>query len=38
LEDIDIAKRSLAELRSVRGDRESVGWLESKDVEGELEY
>jgi len=38
LEDIDIAKRSLAETRPVGGDPESVGWLESKDVEGELEY
>jgi hypothetical protein len=38
LEDIDIAKRSLAELRSVGGDRESVGWLECRDVEGELEH
>ena len=33
LEDVDIAKQSLAELKSAGGDRKSAGWLEWRDVE-----
>ena len=37
LEDTDIARQAIADLRSAGGDRKAAGWLEWKDVEGQLE-
>lgn len=36
LEDIQIARQSLAKLRGAGGDRKRAGWLEWKSVAGEL--
>jgi hypothetical protein len=36
LEDIDIAKQALAELKAAGGDREKAGWLEWDAVEAQL--
>jgi hypothetical protein len=36
LEDLDIARRALAEVREAAGDRERAGWLRWDDVREEL--
>lgn len=36
LEDVDIAKEAIAELKAAGGDREKAGWLEWDAVEAEL--
>ncbi|MEK6287411.1 MAG: hypothetical protein AABO57_16845 [Acidobacteriota bacterium] len=36
LEDVDIAKQAMAELKAAGGDREKAGWLEWHAVEAEL--
>jgi PHD/YefM family antitoxin component YafN of YafNO toxin-antitoxin module len=36
LEDLQIARRALAELKAAGGDRQRAGWLEWKSVAGEL--
>jgi len=36
LEDIEIAKRAVAELKAAGGDREKAGWLEWDAVEADL--
>ena len=36
VEDIQVAKRAFAELKSYGGDRERAGWLRWEDVEKEL--
>ncbi len=36
LEDVDIAKQAMAELRAAGGDREKAGWLEWDAAEAEL--
>ncbi len=36
LEDVDIAKQAMAELKAAGGDREKAGWLEWDSVEAEL--
>ena len=35
-EDVDIAKKRLAELKAANGDRKKAGWLKWDDVRGEL--
>jgi len=37
LEDVQIARESLAELHAAGGDRERAGWLKWEDVAGEIE-
>ena len=37
LEDLDIARRALPEVREAGGDRERAGWLRWDDVREELE-
>jgi hypothetical protein len=37
LEDIDTAKRAIAELRTADGDRKQAGWMEWDDVEAGLD-
>jgi len=37
LEDAKIVKQSLAELKSVNGDRKKAGWLEWDEVEAQLQ-
>ena len=36
LEDVEIAKEAIAELKAAGGDREKAGWLEWDAVEAEL--
>jgi len=36
LEDVDIAKEAIAELKAAGGEREKAGWLEWDAVEAEL--
>jgi hypothetical protein len=36
LEDVDIAKQAIAELKAAGGDRKQAGWLEWDSVEAEL--
>lgn len=36
LEDVQIAKRALAELKAAEGDRRKAGWLSWDDVKDEL--
>jgi len=36
LEDVEIAKEAIAELKAAGGDREKAGWLERDAVEAEL--
>jgi hypothetical protein len=36
LEDLDIARHALAEIREAGGDRERAGWLQWDDVRDEL--
>lgn len=36
LEDVDIAKQAMAELKAASGDREKAGWLEWDAAEAEL--
>ncbi len=37
IEDIQVAREAMAELRAAGGDRTSAGWLEWEDVAEELE-
>jgi len=37
LEDVQIARQALAELKAADGDRQRAGWLEWESVAGELE-
>jgi hypothetical protein len=37
LEDIEVARQAVAELRAADGDRERAGWLRWDDVKGEIE-
>lgn len=36
LEDVDVAKQAMAELKAAGGDRDKAGWLEWDAVEAEL--
>ena len=36
LEDVDIARQAIAELKAAGGDRKEAGWLEWDSVEAEL--
>ncbi len=36
IEDVQIARKALAELKAASGDRERAGWLEWKNASGEL--
>ncbi len=37
LEDLEIARQALAELRKANGDREKAGWLPWEEIRGELD-
>lgn len=37
LEDIQLARKALADLKAAGGDRERAGWMKWESVEGELE-